>query len=265
MWACNKEKKQHFNPLMGTGFTNIDVPNLPFAIARADPSIEVLIQPYPNSKARVKAYLLTFKDVNIGFLHSEIMMGISTRDILIAILSLQATYNTKIQTLITDAGSALRESSLAKEADLFNEGVKGLKNQTNIHIKNVEANAQFCNPVESGIKTLKKFFRQIFNKVKSDRLPTLTPPELRLIGLIACTAINRQPYPSQDGLLSQLHFVLTSPMYHLLELGPGTDGKIDYKNSYQRLGRYLEVFRQTSILIGVSIQDLYDIHCLLTM
>ena len=81
--------------------------------------------------------------------------------------------------------------------------------------------------------------------IKSDKLPTLTPPELRLVSLIACQAINRRPFQGQDGLLSPMHFVLTSPMYHLLELGPGPDGRIDFKNSYQKLGRYLNIFKET--------------------
>ena len=250
--TCQKQARRLFNPTLGTRETKTFVPNRPFQETSVDPIGEFLVKPFENSRTRCKLYPLVFYDIQIGFVHVELIPSLKSKHILIAILNLQTTYATKVEYLISDAGTSLQESALKSEIEDFKRGIVDIgSTDSGIKIKNNLTNAQFRNPVESSIKLLKRYTNMILDKTKSQTLPALEPSELKLVMNLACHCINRRPYPNQDGLLSPLHFVLTTPFYHLIQLGENSK---DLSKSYGDLQNYLNHFKhlRKNMLISES-------------
>ena len=242
---CQKQNAKRFNPIMGPRATKIDFQQFPFSILSLDPLGEIWIQPFDKSRTRVKLYPLVFLDINLGYIHVELVEGLTSKDILLALLTLESQYHTKVSTIVTDAGTSLAEDAISKEVTNFNKELEGVITEKNLLVRNNAAGAQWRNPVENSIRLLKRYIRQILDKMKSDKLPALRPMEARFVFQVACQALNARPFSNQDGLLSPSHFVLTSPFFHLLEVGNDKDGALNLTSSYSKLRMYVKLFKKT--------------------
>ena len=252
---CQKQARRQFNPTLGTRETKTFIPQRVFSQVSIDPLGEILIRPFENSRTRSKLYPLVFLDPQIGYVHVELIPSLKSKHILIGILNLQATYATRVEYIISDAGTSLQSGALMNEMEDFNKGISDLcSGNSGIRIRNNSANSQYRNPVEASIKLLKKYVNMILDKTKSQNLPCLDPAELRLIMNLATHCINRRPYKNQDGLLSPIHFVLTSPIYHLIQLGTNAN---EVSLSYDNLQSYIKTFKDMRKNALIAESELY--------
>ena len=153
--TCQKQARRQFNPVLGTRKTKSFIPERVFGQVSLDPIGEFLVKPFENSRARTKVYPLIFLDPQIGYVHCELIPSLKARQILIAILNVQATFSTKVEYIISDKGTLLQDSALRAEMEEFEQGIQDLcASQNGIKLRNQHSNAQFRNPFHQIIKTI---------------------------------------------------------------------------------------------------------------
>ena len=89
---CQNQKAKRSNPISDPRGAKIYCQQFPFSLLSLDPLGEIWIQPIDKSRTRVKLCPLVFLEINLGFIHVELVEGLTSKDILVALLTLESLF-----------------------------------------------------------------------------------------------------------------------------------------------------------------------------
>ena len=111
---CNRFKvTKRYNPMMGHSLIRVYRSYTPFSHVSLDPLGHLYCS--TSSRTRMKIFPLIVQDINTGVIFFEMMTGLSSKDIFLALQRIQFKYCTNITQIFTDAGTQME--GLGKETD----------------------------------------------------------------------------------------------------------------------------------------------------
>ena len=174
---CNLERALNFTPPQGPKYTGIDTDPHLFQQILIDLVGPLSCLPYPGSRKPIKLYMLATADKHYGAFEIQLIGDVSTRVILLGLLSIQNWFN-KIKSVSSDSGTAfinLNPQVISTQA----EDNKHLFDDVDFFI--ARPNSQWQNYVEHQIQIFKKMVRSMFNISRNASWPILSIFECQLL------------------------------------------------------------------------------------
>ena len=145
---CNRFKvTKRYNPIMGHSLNRVYRSYTPFSHVSLDPLGHLYCS--TSSRTRMKIFPLIVQDINTGVICFEMMTGLSSKDIFLALQRIQFKYSTNITQIFTDAGTQME--GLGKETDYYNQ-----KMAPYLFVYKNSVHCQFRNLCERKVKASKK-------------------------------------------------------------------------------------------------------------
>jgi hypothetical protein len=150
---CLRFRKAKCRPPLGKTLFRIHRFVQPFSHLSLDPVGGIRVQGKGVQTAKI--YPLVAVCLSSGAAHIEIIQGLESRDIYLALLRIQYRYNTRIYQIFSDKGSQLAGSILGEKRSFYQRSLRKLWG-----VWNNTAHGQFRNIAEMKIKVLKRMIRQ---------------------------------------------------------------------------------------------------------
>ena len=180
--TCLRESLKFYKAPQGDKYTKIKAEKVVMSEISADILGHVNLLPYKGSKKPSKFYPIVYVDINFGCLTIDLLDSYETDAVKMSLKKLQTNYS-EIEYLSTDKGTQLIKSNL-EDSQMFPK----------MKVKNHEVNSQYRNYVERNIATVKKYIRNVFGKVKKEKLPCLTILQMEYLLAHVQSVINKTPY-----------------------------------------------------------------------
>ena len=150
---CLRFRRILCRPPLGKTLFRVHKDIQPFSHISLDPVGGIRVQGKGMQTAKI--YPLVGVCLASGAAHIEIIQGLESRDIYMALLRIQYRYNTRIHQVFSDKGSQLSGNILGEKRSFYQRSLKKLW-----AFHNNTGYGQFRNIAEMKIKTLKKMIRQ---------------------------------------------------------------------------------------------------------
>ena len=253
---CMEDAQVEYNPSLGTKRFGMNIEADLFESVSGDPIGPIKLKPTINSRSTTKGYIMVFSDLEHGAVHMEVLEGISTREVINALICLECNYNTKVKTFTSDAGTALNPNNLklldSIDDEKYVEVLKEVKRKTGLKIKANLRDAHHRVAVERKIRDIKKMMRQFIKQKRNHEGPILNRNEVRMGCLIISKLINDIPYKQEDFLTPNM---LINPSRFLggIKLHEDKSRLSNINIMFKKINVFLQTFREIrkqQILMG---------------
>ena len=214
-------------------------PSRVFARISIDLVGPILVKPSVSSRNKIKLWVMPVLCLASGASTFQVCETYGAASVVKALLTLEASYS-PISEIVVDAGSQLQSLDMSGIDPTNSEEIKVFSLLNNI--KKCSVRGQRENVVESAIKRIKRFWKNIYPNITTT-LPTSSPLtfcDLLLLLQYTCNEINRTPYSSNEDIAPETFLKLYKTLPTCLDLRDvkNTDVQKDLKR-LQTHYRYL--------------------------